>query len=198
MRPNTVLRAWRAGKRTIGAWLGTPSGHIAEVMSHTGFDWLCIDMQHGVVDYADTVEMLRAISTTETVPVRARTVERPADADEGARRRRIRRGRPARQQSREGQTRGLGVPLPAGRRSLVRPVRAAMYGGDGYVVEANDEIAVICMIETREALDNLDEILAVGGVDCAYIGPSDLAYAVGLAPIGDNPEPKHQETVLSR
>ena len=72
-----------------------------------------------------------------------------------------------------------------------------MYGGAGYVDGANDEIAVICMIETAEALDNLDEILSVEGVDCAYIGPSDLAYAIGLKPVGDNPDPKHQETMLS-
>jgi len=76
------------------------------------------------------------------------------------------------------------------------PTRAAMYGGAGYQDEANDEIAVICMIETEEALENLDEILSTPGVDCAYIGPSDLAYAIGITPTGDNADPKHQETVL--
>ncbi|HJN92738.1 MAG TPA: aldolase/citrate lyase family protein, partial [Dehalococcoidia bacterium] len=68
MRPNHVLQSWRRGGQAIGAWLGDPSGHAAEAMAHIGFDWLCVDMQHGIVDYADMVGMLRAISTTETVP----------------------------------------------------------------------------------------------------------------------------------
>ena len=68
MRPNETLRAWRAGKQTIGAWLSAPGGHSAEVMAHTGFDWLCIDMQHGLIDEGDCFEMLRAISTTNTTP----------------------------------------------------------------------------------------------------------------------------------
>ena len=196
MRPNTVLRAWRAGERTIGAWLGTPSGHTAESMAHAGFDWLCIDMQHGVIDYNDTVNMLRGISTTDTIPfVRVPWNDPPTlmkVLDAGAY--------------------GVVIPLvnnreeaeravwacrypPQGGRSF-GPARAMMYAGDGYVAEANDEIAVICMIETAEALDNLDEILSVEGVDCAYIGPSDLAFAIGMQPAGDNPDPRHQETVL--
>jgi 4-hydroxy-2-oxoheptanedioate aldolase len=196
MRPNHVLRSWRDGGQAIGAWLGAPSGHTAETMAHVGFDWLCVDMQHGIVDYRDVVEMLRAISTTDTVPfVRVPWNDPPIimkALDAGAY--------------------GVVVPLvntradaeqavwscrypPAGGRSF-GPARAAMYGGDNYAAEANDEIAVICMIETAEALDNLDDILSVEGVDCAYIGPSDLAYALGLPPTGDNANPKHQEAVL--
>jgi 4-hydroxy-2-oxoheptanedioate aldolase len=51
------------------------------------------------------------------------------------------------------------------------------------------------MIETAEALENLDQIMSTPGVDAAYIGPSDLAYALGLTPTGDNDDPKHVETV---
>ena len=197
MRPNHVLQSWRNGGQTVGAWLGDPSGHAAESMAQVGFDWLCVDMQHGIIDYTNVVEMLRAISTTKTVPfVRVPWNDPPTimkALDAGAY--------------------GVVVPLvntraeaeqavwscrypPKGGRSF-GPARASMYGGAGYVDGANDEIAVICMIETAEALDNLDEILSVEGVDCAYIGPSDLAYAIGLKPVGDNPDPKHQETMLS-
>ena len=70
-----------------------------------------------------------------------------------------------------------------------------MYAGRGYVEEANDQLACIVMIETREALDNLDDILGTPGVDAAYIGPADLAYALGLSPTGDNDYPLHVETV---
>lgn len=196
MRPNTVKRAWQRGERTIGAWLGSPSAHSAESMAHAGFDWLCVDMQHGIVDYTDAVDMLRAISQTDTMPfVRVEwndpwRIMKVLDA--GAY--------------------GVVVPLVNNREEAERavwacryppvggrssgPARAAMYGGANYAAEANDEIAVICMIETAEALDNLDEILSVEGVDCAYIGPSDLAYALGMRPTGDNSDPAHQETVL--
>jgi 4-hydroxy-2-oxoheptanedioate aldolase len=166
-------------------------------MAHAGFDWLCIDMQHGIVDYAASVTMMQAISTTDTIPfVRVpwndpATIMRALDA--GAY--------------------GVVVPLvnnreeaeravwamrypPAGGRSS-GPARASMYGGAGYQLAANDEIACIVMIETAEALDNLDEILSTPGVDCAYIGPSDLAYAIGLEASGDNDDPKHVETVTA-
>ena len=195
MRPNHVLRAWRDGGQTVGAWLSIPSSFTAEVMAHQDFDWLCIDMQHGLIDYTDAVVMLQAISTTETIPfVRVPWNDPPTIMkvlDAGAY--------------------GVVVPLvnnaeealravaacrypPAGIRSS-GPARAALYGGAGYQSWANDEIACIVMIETAAALHNLDAILATPGVDCAYIGPSDLAYALGIEPTGDNDDPKHRETV---
>ena len=195
MRENRTLRTWRDGGQTVGAWLSIPSSFSAETMAHAGFDWLCIDMQHGLIDYTDVVHMLTAISTTETVPlVRVPWNDPPTIMkvlDAGAY--------------------GVVVPLvnnaeearravfacrypPDGGRSS-GPARATMYAGAGYQAGANSEIACIVMIETAEALDNLDEILSVPGVDAAYIGPSDLAYAIGLTPTGDNDDPKHVETV---
>ena len=195
MRENRTLRTWRDGGQTVGAWLSIPSSFTAETMAHAGFDWLCIDMQHGLIDYTDVVHMLTAISTTETVPlVRVPWNDPPTIMkvlDAGAY--------------------GVVVPLvnnaeearravsacrypPDGGRSS-GPARATMYAGAGYQAGANSEIACIVMIETAEALDNLDEILSVPGVDAAYIGPSDLAYAIGLTPTGDNDDPKHVETV---
>ena len=195
MRPNHVLRAWRAGGQTIGGWLSINSSFSAEAMAHVGFDWLCVDMQHGLADFADCVTMLQAISTTDTVPFVRVPWNEPSIImrvlDAGAY--------------------GVIVPLvsnreeaeravaavrypPAGQRSS-GPARAAMYGGANYQQWANDEIALIVMIETAEALEKLDEILAVPGIDAAYIGPSDLAYAIGIPPTGDNNDPKHVETV---
>ncbi len=195
MRPNHILRAWRANKQTIGAWLSIASPFTAESMAHVGFDWLCLDMQHGLLDYNDVKHMLPAISTTETIPLVRVPWNEPYEImkvlDAGAY--------------------GVVVPLinnaeeaakavaacrypPDGMRSF-GPVRAAMYAGRGYVQEANNEIACIVMIETAEALENLDEIMSTPGVDAVYIGPADLAYALGLAPAGDNNDPKHVETV---
>ena len=68
MRENTVKRAWRDQTVTYGAWLSIPSAFSAEVMAHQGFDWLCVDMQHGVIDYQTAVTMFQAISTTDTIP----------------------------------------------------------------------------------------------------------------------------------
>ncbi len=195
MRPNHVLRAWRNGEQTVGAWLSIDSAFSAEAMAHAGFDWLCIDMQHGIADYPVCVSMLQAISTTKTIPFVRVPGNEPSIImrvlDAGAY--------------------GVVVPLvdnkqeaeravaamrypPAGGRSS-GPARAAMYGGPGYQSWANDEIACIVMIETAEGIEKLDEILSVPGVDAAYIGPSDLAYAIGLQPTGDNNEPTHVATV---
>jgi len=195
MRKNHVLAAWRADKRTIGGWLSIDSAYTAEVMANAGFDWLCVDMQHGMLDYSDLKKMLPAISTTSTIPIVRVPWNEPYEImkalDAGAY--------------------GVIVPLinnreeaekavsacrypPLGNRSF-GPIRGAMYGGAGYVAEANNEIACIVMIETAEGLENLDEILSTPGVDAAYIGPADLAYALGLPPTGDNNDPKHVATV---
>lgn len=195
MRENLAKNRWKRGEATVGAWLTIPSGHSAELLAHQGFDWLCIDCQHGLVDFSAMVEMLRAISTTETTPFVRVAANDPAEImralDAGAY--------------------GIVIPLietaadaaravsacrypPVGTRSS-GPIRASLYGGSDYVSRANDEIAVIAMIETAAALENLDPILATPGLDAAYVGPSDLAYALGMVPTGDNSEPRHVETV---
>ena len=64
MRKNQALATWRAGGQTIGGWLSLSNTHTAELMAHAGFDWLCIDLQHGLVDWGDLRNILPAISTT--------------------------------------------------------------------------------------------------------------------------------------
>src|SRR5437773_105781 len=68
MRTNTVKEKWAQGEVTYGGWLSVPSSFSAEVMAHQGFDWVNIDMQHGVIDYQVALTMLQAISTTPTIP----------------------------------------------------------------------------------------------------------------------------------
>ncbi|HEY3888571.1 MAG TPA: aldolase/citrate lyase family protein [Caulobacteraceae bacterium] len=195
MRQNLALAKWRAGQQTIGAWLSLANTHTAELLAHAGFDWLCIDLQHGLLDYADLLHMLPAISTTDTVPIvrvagnEASQIMKVLDA--GAM--------------------GIIVPLvnnraeaaaavaacmypPRGARSF-GPARAALYGGRNYAAEANDQIACIVMIETGEGIDNLEEIVSTPGLGGVYIGPADLAFALGLPPSGDTDDPLHLETV---
>jgi 4-hydroxy-2-oxoheptanedioate aldolase len=79
---------------------------------------------------------------------------------------------------------------PAGSRSN-GPIRAGLgYPAGGYQRTANDDVLVIPMIETREALDNLEAILDVPGIDMIYVGPSDLGFSLGLPPMMDREEPQ--------
>jgi 4-hydroxy-2-oxoheptanedioate aldolase len=195
MRKNLSLAKWRAGQQTIGGWLSLGNTHTAELMANAGFDWLCIDLQHGLLDYADLLHMLPAISTTETTPIVRVAGNDPKDImkvlDAGAM--------------------GVIVPLvnnraeaeaaiaasrypPQGGRSF-GPIRAALYGGRGYAAEANAEIACIVMIETKEGIANIEEIVSTPGLGGVYVGPSDLAYALGLPPRGDTDDSLHVATV---
>ena len=82
---------------------------------------------------------------------------------------------------------------PTGIRSS-GPIRAMHYAGGDYFGNANDEIVLMAMIETKQGLENLDAICATPGLDAVYIGPADLSFALGLPPRGDNPDPLHLET----
>ncbi|MBK6662309.1 MAG: hypothetical protein IPG47_05985 [Thermoflexaceae bacterium] len=186
MRENTPKSRWQQGDVTYGAWLSLPSTFSAEVMAHQGFDWLCLDMQHGLIDYQVAVTMLQAIATTPTIPfVRVPWNEFGIIGkmlDAGAM--------------------GIIVPMvnsveeakaavaacryfPQGSRSF-GPTRAGYYAGTDYFANANQQIACIPMVETKQAVDRLEEILAVPGIDAVYVGPADLSITLGLPPGMDN------------
>ncbi|MFO1161322.1 MAG: aldolase/citrate lyase family protein [Reyranellaceae bacterium] len=194
MRPNKIKQMWRDGKCVTLGWLSVSHGLTAEVMARLGFDALCVDLQHGTAEMKDVAPLLQAVSQTDTVPVVRVAWNEPAAImkalDLGAY--------------------AIIVPLvnnaaeaaaavaacrypPVGMRSN-GPVRAVHYGGSDYVANANNEIVVMAMIETKEGLANLDAICATPGLDAVYIGPADLSFALGLAPRGDNPDPLHMAT----
>ena len=194
MRENVALTKWRNGKKTVGGWLSIGNAYSAELMSSLGFDYLCVDLQHGMLSYDDLKYMLPAISNYPTVPLVRVSWNDPPEImkalDAGAL--------------------GVIVPMvnnrdeaaiavsacrypPEGARSF-GPIRASMYGGRGYSREANGQIACIAMVETAEGLRNLDEIASTPGLDAIYIGPSDLGYALGLGPMAMNEE-LHKTTV---
>jgi 4-hydroxy-2-oxoheptanedioate aldolase len=195
MRENTVLSTWRAGGRTVGCWLSLANAYSAEALAGLGFDWVCVDLQHGLIDYQDLTTLLPAVSASRAVPLVRVPWNEPYEImkalDAGAY--------------------GVIVPMvndraeaeqavaacrypPDGMRSF-GPIRAALYGGRGYASEANAQIACIAMIETRDGLDNLDDIVSTPGLDAVYIGPADLALALGLPPVGDTDEPQHAAQV---
>jgi 4-hydroxy-2-oxoheptanedioate aldolase len=189
MRENRLRALWNEGRAAVNGWLAIPSAFSAEVMAHQGWDTLTVDLQHGVVDYGQMVGMLQAISTTPTVPIVRVPWLEPGiimkTLDAGAY--------------------GVICPMvntredaqklvawthyaPRGTRSF-GPVRASLYAGADYPQHANDTIVAFAMIETKQALDNLDDILSVEGLDAVYIGPSDLSLALGCKPLFDDVDP---------
>ncbi len=195
MRENKLRRLWQSGGAAVNGWLAIANSFSAETMAHQGWDSLTVDMQHGVVDYAAMVTMLQAVSTTDTVPVVRVPWLEPGilmkALDAGAY--------------------GVICPMvntradaqnlvawthyaPRGTRSF-GPVRAQLYGGADYAQHANDTIVTLAMIETAQALDKLDDILSVEGLDAIYIGPSDLSLSLGCTPTLDDVEPKAAEAI---
>ena len=189
MRENRLRSLWSEGKAAVNGWLAIPSSFATEVMAHQGWDTLTIDLQHGVIDYPAMVTMLQAISTTPTVPVVRVPWLEPGiimkSLDAGA----YALICPMINTREEAQKLVAYTHYaPRGTRSF-GPVRALYYGGADYPEKANDTIVRFAMIETAQALDNLDSILSVEGLDAIYIGPSDLSLALGCKPAFDDIEP---------
>ena len=180
MRENTLKSKWQAGDKTLNAWLTIPSAWTAEVMAHAGFDSLTIDMQHGLMDYATALTMLQAISTTSTMPLVRVPWNDPAIImrllDAGAY--------------------GIVCPMvntraeadafvqacrypPLGERSY-GPIRANVYAGNDYFHAANETVLTLAMIETKRAMENLEEIASTPGLDGLYVGAVDLSISMGL------------------
>ena len=199
MRENTLRTIWKRGEAAVNGWLSIPSGFSAEVMAHQGFDSLTVDMQHGVVDYQVAVTMLQAISTTPVIPLARVPWNDPAwlmkILDAGV------FGVICPMISTRAQAEALVAACkypPRGYRSW-GPVRASIYAGSDYGDRANLDLVVMPMIETAEALKNLDAILDVPGVDAIYVGPADLSLALGCTPRLDQTEPpvvEAQQTIV--
>ncbi|MGA2990344.1 MAG: aldolase/citrate lyase family protein [Candidatus Korobacteraceae bacterium] len=181
MRESALRRIWKQGGCVLNGWLAMPDSFSAEIMAHQGWDSLCIDVQHGMVDFQTAVTMLQAISTTSVTPL-ARVPWNDAGIimkmlDAGAY--------------------GIICPMintradaqrlvatcryaPQGFRSC-GPTRVSFYAGSDYLAKANETIAVFAMIETAEAVSNLDDILSTPGLDAIFIGPNDLAMSLGVS-----------------
>jgi 4-hydroxy-2-oxoheptanedioate aldolase len=189
MRENTIRTLWKAGRPVVNGWLAIPNVFSAETMAHAGWDSLTVDMQHGVVDYQAALGMLTAISTTPAIPL-----VRVPWLDSGIIMKMLDAGAygvicPMINSKAEAEklVSAMRYP-PKGLRSF-GPIRAFLYAGADYPLHANDAVLAIAMIETRQALDNLDEIMSVAGLDAVYIGPNDLSLALGRSPKLDQDDP---------
>ena len=195
MRRNILRDRRAAGEPIVNAWLSIGSSYLAEIVANGGYHAVTVDRQHGMMGFDTALAMLQAISTTGAVPL-----VRPARNDPGEMMRYLDAG-----------AYGLICPMistpaeaaafvsacrypPQGTRSF-GPSRGLLYGGADYALHANNEILTLAMIETAEGLRNLDGIVATAGLDGIYVGPNDLALALGCSPRAESDDPTMIEAV---
>lgn len=183
---NALKTTWQDGGTALGAWISLREPLAVQMACSAGYDYVCVDMQHGLAEYGDVVALLQAAARTTVAPLVRVPWNEPGIIgrvlDVGAL--------------------GVIIPMvnsaeearqavaacrypPDGVRSF-GPLGAATTYGGGYVGAANRDVTCIPMIETREAVEHLDEILSVPGIDAVYVGPADLSFSYGLAPSLDN------------
>lgn len=179
---NQLRERWSAGETAFGAWISLRDPLIAETAASLGFDYVCIDLQHGLNDYDGVVNALAAMAGTAPTPLVRVPWNEPGIIgrvlDAGAA--------------------GVIIPMvnsveeahraasachywPSGTRSF-GPIGLGARGGFKGTEAANENVICIPMIETREAVDSIDAILDVPGIDAVYVGPADLSITYGLRP----------------
>ena len=181
MQSNAFKRAIAQGKLQIGLWSSLCSNIAAEVISDSGFDWILLDTEHSPNEIPDLVTQLQAIQRGTATPI-----IRPAWNDAVLAKRALDIGAqtllfPYVQNVEEAKRAVDSTRYPPqGIRGVSIAARASRYGRvPGYLIKANDEICVLVQVETRAALDQLEAIAKVDGVDGVFIGPSDLAASLG-------------------
>jgi 2-keto-3-deoxy-L-rhamnonate aldolase RhmA len=190
MKENPVRRALLERRLTLGTWIQIGHPGVAETLAGSGFDWIAADMEHTDIDNAAFASLARGMTRHDIVPM-ARVRENDTLAirqvlDLGAG--------------------GVIVPLVHTAADAERAVAAAKYPPrgvrgycfsrmndwgrefDAYAAAANDQVAVIVMIESKEGVENIDAILAVDGVDGVFIGPYDLSGSCGVPGQTSHPE----------
>jgi 4-hydroxy-2-oxoheptanedioate aldolase len=174
---------WVAGQPAHGVWSLLPGAVTAELLARTGVDYVVLDLQHGALAEADLPGVTAAVTAAGAVPlVRTRSAQfadigRPLDL--GAQ--------------------GVLVPNVRGAEHVREVAAACRYGptgtrSAGRLSAGADEPLVLIVLETAEALDDLDAVLAVDGLDGIYVGPSDLSYSLGRADPADR---EHMQAVIS-
>ena len=198
MIKNKLKAIWAEGRPSINGWLSIGNPFTAEIMAAQGYDSISVDLQHGALDYSMLLPMLQALRASAVVPMARVPWLEPGIImkvlDAGAY--------------------GVICPMintaeaaaqfasfvrypPVGLRSF-GPTRANFSAGANYAAEANDEILAFAMVETAEAMANLEAIAATPGIDGIYVGPADLTFSLHqgrLAPAFDREEPEMIEAL---
>ncbi len=195
MKRNLLKEKLKRGEVAIGAAITIPNPDVAEILANLGFDWLFIDMEHAPIDVKDVQMILQAIEYTNVTPIVRVPWNDPVIIkrvlDLGAM--------------------GIIVPWVNTKDEAIKavsackyppkgirgcgPRRAALYGLKlkEYLAKADEEILVIVQIETKEAVNNLKEILTVEDLDATFVGPMDLSASYGL--LGQPNHPKIKEII---
>ena len=187
---NGVRTALLKREVTLGAWIQIGHPASAEVMARAGFDWVCVDLEHGIIDLESTANIFRAVGGFDCIPMARLPLNDPIwihrTLDAGARGLIIPMVKTAAEA--EAAIREAKYP-PRGTRGFGFS-RANRYGADfaEYIASANEDIAMIMQIEHKDAIANLDAILQVKGVDGVFIGPLDLSGSMGITGELDHPQ----------
>lgn len=193
MTMNHTLRSLAAGEPVVGAWLLSCSPRAAAVLAGTGIDWVGIDTEHAPYSPERVEATVRAVGEAATPIVRLPSVEAAAMGEA--------------KRALDAGAQGLIVPgvetvegtervvrsarfPPDGDRGVAGTVRANDYGEgfDEYLTSANEDTLVAIQLETPAAIDRVDEILAVDGIDVAFVGENDLSASLGYPGETDHPE----------
>ena len=186
---NPLRAKLRRGERTLGLWITLPTPAVTEIAAELGLDWVCIDMEHGATTYADVANHLRAAKGTglgvfvRVSAISSDTVARCLDLGaDGIVLPMVR--------SADDVRRALDHMLypPRGSRGLGGE-RAQKWGlgVDDYIASANDELMLVPMIEHIDAVEAIDEILSIPGLDFFFVGPGDLTASLGHVGQWDTP-----------
>jgi len=186
---NKVKEALIKKELTIGSWIQTGSPAAAEIIANAGYDWVAVDCEHSDIAINEFVSIARGIYGRGPV-----TMARVRENDTLAIRQVLDMG-----------AEGIIVPMVNNAKEAQKAVSAAKYPPagirgfgyarvngwgvdfDAYAQKANEDIAVVVMIESKEAVDNIDEILKVEGVDGTFIGPYDMSGSYGCVGKTDDP-----------
>ncbi len=175
---------------SIGTWIQIGHPAIAEILAGVGYDWICVDMEHGSIDIESLTHLFRAIEANDVVPIARLPMNDPIW---------IRR-------SLDAGAMGLIIPMVNSAQEVESAIRHAKYPPRGergygysrantfgmdfeeYIATANETIAIIAQIEHKEGIENIDAILQVQDLDGVFIGPLDLSGSYGKAGQLDCPE----------
>ncbi|HEY7709753.1 MAG TPA: aldolase/citrate lyase family protein, partial [Candidatus Entotheonella sp.] len=182
VKSNRVRELWKQGKPAVQGWCSTGNPYIAELMAHAGFDAVVIDWQHGVgVSQESVVACIQAIGSSDAVPI----VRLPRNSPEYI------------SYVLDAGAYGVIVPMVNTREEAEAAGRACRYAPRGcrsiagnrptlseplgeYVKRANDDVICLVMVETVQALENVEAIAQAAEIDGLYIGPSDLSLDMGV------------------
>ncbi len=191
----SLRKALREGRPLFGAWAAMGSPFSAEIMCSAGPDYVCIDQQHGLADYEQFLHMLRAIEAFGVAPVTRVVHNDPAFIGKAL----------------DAGVQGVIVPMvnsaeeaaraasacrypPRGIRSF-GPTRAALSLGSADVEILGQQALCLVMVETRQGLENIEDIVRTPGIDGVYVGPADLALGLGLKPNLETSDPEHEAAI---